>query len=380
MFKTAAVSVGLLLGLLCLSCGESDTSSSTITASTIELDSLDSWEGIASFIDDPTGDTDDAGVDIENVYFAHDDDFFYVRIDIAGMVDGAHNKELSSEISFYSPQTEYGLVLSAHLPPNEVRVDRQGNEDPPCYFSPQMMSYPGNDFLEWFDHSIVYKIRLSDIDFNINGTQASVRVSTLTSEDSTAGTYVRMDTTYLSSVTASWPIQPSKLRYSIPNGTITIDGDMTDWSNIDPVFEDRLDDVYHDVPSTNIQEVYIAQDADAYYFRIDLLQEPIITTEHENPQVRFQVIDSRNDRKYWFTAWFRLAGVVIQDISLFDINNPGADSIKEYPEAGYLSVDGSHIEYRVMKSDVGFDLEGGCINVLALIGGASDYTESVLIE
>lgn len=379
MFKTAVVSVGLLIGLLCLSCGESDTSASTITASTIELDSLGSWEGIDSFIDDPVGDTDDAGVDIENVYFAHDDDFFYVRIDIAGMVDDEHNKELSSAISFYSPQTEYGLVLSVHLPLNEVMVVRQGNEDPLCYFSPQMMSYPGNEFLEWFDHSIVFKIRLSDIDFNINGTQASVSVSTLTSEDNTAGTYVNMDTTYLSSVTASWPDQPSKLRYSIPNGTITIDGDMTDWSNIDPVFEDRIDDVYN-VPSTNIDKVFIAQDANTYYFRIDLLQEPIITTEHENPQVRFEYIDSTNDREYWFTARFRLAGVVIQDNSLFDINNPDADYIKAYPEAGYLSVNDSHIEYRVMKSDVGFDLEGGCINALALIGGASDYTESVFLE
>jgi len=231
-----------------------------------------------------------------------------------------------------------------------------------------------------FDHSIVFKIRLCDIDFNINRTKASVRVSTLTSEDNTTDAYIRMDTTYLSSVTASWPSQPSNVRHNIPNGTITIDGDITDWNNIDPVFEDRLDDVYHDVPSTNIQEVYIAQDEDAYYFRIDLLQGPIITTEHENPQVRFEFIDSINDREYWFTAWFRLARVVIQDISLFDINNPGADSIKEYPEAGYLSVDGSHIEYRVMKSDVGFSLEGGCIYALALIGGASDYTESVLIE
>ena len=89
-----------------------------------------------------------------------------------------------------------------------------------------------------------------------------------------------------------------------------------------------------------------------------------------------------NSREYWFTAWLNPfeGGLWIQDISIPVDNNPGADIIKEYPVVGYLSVFDRFIEYRVIKSDIGFDLKDGCINLVAVILGVHDFTDSILIE
>jgi hypothetical protein len=91
---------------------------------------------------------------------------------------------------------------------------------------------------------------------------------------------------------------------------------------------------------------------------------------------------NENNRDYMFTAWLNPieGGVWIQDLNLPVPNDSGKDTVKEYPPFFYLSVAGKSVEYRVMKSDMGFELKNGCISACAVIFGTDDYTDSIFIE
>ena len=396
LVELAVVNVCMLVCIFFLSCtgssgdgGGSNENNFQIPASTIHLNSLSSWEGLEPFADDSIGDASDPEVDIERVFFSYDDDYFYVRINIVGTVDDDIDENLRAEISFIDDLSGYEIFFNLALNANKVDVVRIGNEVPPCISPQQMMSYPGNEFMELFEHAIVFKVRLSDMDFNFDGSRVTVRVlnkgtrfDPIENEDSTDVKKISMDTSYLSSVTSNWPEPSSLPPYTIPNAAISIDWDLTDWDGIDPVFIDRLDDVYPTMLSANIEKAFIAQDATAYYFRIDLSQEIILAQEDPNPQVRFEFADFENNRDYMFTAWLNPieGGVWIQDLNLPVPNDSGRDTIKEYPPFFYLSVAGKSVEYRVMKSDMGFELKNGCISACAVIFGTDDYTDSVFLE
>jgi hypothetical protein len=170
IFKIAVVNACLLLCLLFISCtgdsgdkGDSDDNNFEIPTLQIQLDSLDSWEGIEPFADDSIGDASDSEVDIERVYFSYDDNYFYIRINIIGNVDDDIDKNLRAEIRFIDDLSGYELFFNVNV--NKVEVHRIGNEAPPCITPQQMMSYPGNEFLEFFEHAMVFKVRLADIDF-----------------------------------------------------------------------------------------------------------------------------------------------------------------------------------------------------------------------
>ena len=245
VFKIAAIITSLVLCLFCFSCGgDSNTDTYVVPTASIQLNSLDSWDGIDAFANDSLGDTSDSGVDIEKAYFTHDNEYFYVRIDIVGNVDLNLDNHLEAEISFFDKEHGYELTFAILLHMNSVDVARTDNSEYPCSFTPQMMSYPLDEFLEIFDHSIVFKIRLSDIDFNINGTHATVLMKSNTNEDSTNEKLVSMDTNYILSVTSDWPTHSTKSSYTVPNSVINIDGDLSDWNGIEPIFIDRIDDVY----------------------------------------------------------------------------------------------------------------------------------------
>ncbi|MEJ2098290.1 MAG: hypothetical protein P8Y38_14535 [Deltaproteobacteria bacterium] len=84
---------------------------------------------------------------------------------------------------------------------------------------------------------------------------------------------------------------------------------------------------------------------------------------------------NENNRDYMFTAWLNRV--------LLDRRSSCLDFIifiKEYPPFFYLSVAGKSVEYRVMKSDMGFELKNGCISACAVIFGTDDYTDSIFIE
>lgn len=381
------MALGFVVILIHLSCGgcssgnnggENDGELSTITSATIDINNINSWQNIDPIIRDDAGDTTDDSVDIESVFMAQDSDYFYCRIDLVGIVDPINSSELKAELYFIDGSTDFDISLQAFLSAEEVIVYRVDNGHPSlCPVWQQMMCYPASDFLTWNDHSIIFKIKLSDIDFNLDGNRIEAKVLNTNGEDITAGVTLQIDNSYLSSVTATWSDEQPILNYIIPTQTITIDGFMSDWNNVEPVFLDRTDDV-HGVPETNIENVFIAQDDDHYYFRFDLLEAPGVGL-YEHPQVRIEVNCPPRDIYYFITAWLNPANVKIEDTKTFDWNDPDAGTIKEYP-ADYLAASGRSIEYRILKSDMGFDLNDVCLSAVAIAGGASDKAESVYVE
>lgn len=141
----------------------------------------DDWDGMEPLLVDPHGDVD-AGVphlDIERVFLSSDRTFVYVKIDVAGEIPNRDDLFLNYGLYFTAPSGEilavgarfHGLKrdVFAALAADSVN---QGGEYQPLATYPQTGGY-----LAHFEKTIEFKVRLADIDFDLNNTVVSARVS-----------------------------------------------------------------------------------------------------------------------------------------------------------------------------------------------------------
>jgi len=98
----------------------------------------------------------------------------------------------------------------------------------------------------------------------------------------------------------------SSQRTLIPNKKISIDGNTIDWGGVEPILTDIPGDAAEGYSYLDINEVYIVQDDDYLYFRIDLAE-----IQPNNNDTYFTVMiniysDGMND--YFITAHFPFGG------------------------------------------------------------------------
>ena len=82
--------------------------------------------------------------------------------------------------------------------------------------------------------------------------------------------------------------------FSIPSATITVDGDPGDWSSIDPALIDPEGDDSVSYTGDDIKALYLAQDSDNLYLRMDLW---------ENVNTNFANGPPPNEGAYYFTLY-----------------------------------------------------------------------------
>jgi hypothetical protein len=137
---------------------------------------------------------------------------------------------------------------------------------------------------------------------------------------------------------------PSLPRFQVPSANITVDGNSSDWSGIQPAVTDRAGDAYGGPSGSDITALYLARDSTKAYLRIDVTNGP------PDGSLSFSVSFYTN----YFPAY---AGDRFVDISIHDLSC----AVKQYTSSncggcwtnvvtGTLAVQGNVIEASVPLS------------------------------
>jgi hypothetical protein len=359
---------------------ESESRTNNVPYAQISFGSGSSWQGIKPLIIDDTGDSGDDGVDIGKVYMAHDDQYLFLRVEVAGIVNNTHEGDMSVDMTFNDAQDARSLNISAKVFLGEVWISQYASSNSvACGGSTVLMCYPAQNYLAVEDHAVEFRVRLDSLDWDLDRTTLSVKASKKGHSDNTADVSIDMDNTYLDHVITVWPDSYVVTEFTIPYASITIDGDISDWVGISPVFIDAFDDV-QGVPTANIDQVYISQDNDSIFIRFDLVAAPNLQPG-EVGQCRLELSDIANpNNNYFITAWLNSAQSQIQDATAIDVATGADGDIQSYFGSGYYFLNGRFLEYRILKSDFPQALDNMCMSPVSIVDGASDYVLPVYLK
>jgi hypothetical protein len=143
--------------------------------------------------------------------------------------------------------------------------------------------------------------------------------------------------------------------FTIPIVAISIDGDISDWNGIQPVFEDAVNDQHPDADfdGTDLHKFYLARDETFLYMLITLYDGPPKTDIHT--QYGFQAEQSSERHgtsgdhlaKAGFSRGRWYAGIHVRSSIVH-----GGQDIASYP-SDYVETGANFIEWKVRLSDMG---------------------------
>ena len=117
--------------------------------------------------------------------------------------------------------------------------------------------------------------------------------------------------------------------FVIPFRTITPDGNMNDWAGILPVLNDPVGDDAYGLPGDDIQEVYIAKDAEFMYFGIKIADgTPLSGSDDSGAHMHFQF--NLTNSKY---------------INEFENHFVVFTSVHYFPASGWLASTEMHVSH-----------------------------------
>jgi hypothetical protein len=143
--------------------------------------------------------------------------------------------------------------------------------------------------------------------------------------------------------------------FTIPVAAISIDGDISDWNGMQPVFEDAVNDQHPDADfdGTDLHKFYLAKDETFLYMLITLYDGPPKTDIHTqygfqaNQSSEFHDTSGDHLAKAGFSrgAWY--AGIHVRSSTVH-----GGQDIASYP-SHYVGTGANFIEWKVLLSDMG---------------------------
>lgn len=314
------------------------------------------WNEINSFITDAEGDvTGGERMDITSAYIAQDNTNLYFRVTFAN--DFGNVAIPWFQCSFH------GLANSTDSKDIQFRVDIHGTTAVVSILTDivgtgeneTIMAYADTDnFAKLKDYTLEFKVLKEHVTVDLDNMSFEVHAydHELGVGDATGIETIRLPGFAPTEDTYEW--FPPEI-FNVPDSSITIDGNVSDWSTLPVFVEDRIGELYSVGSRVDIVNAYMAKDSEYLYFRVDINRDistivnpwfslnfftwPLITSE---PFLSFAI---------------DFAGTNITTTIESSTPENGKNVVATYSQAsGYAAMFGTHLEFKVNIADIPFSI------------------------